>query len=397
MVERRGFGRLRERASGRWQAGYVGPDAVLYNASSTFEKKDAAVAWLHRERRLIEDGEWTPPQQRSHKRRKGQETLTSFSSRWLDARQVGGRPLKPRTRDHYRKLLDREILPTLGYRLLSTLTPDDIEDWYESRDSSTPTLRAHAYGLLRTILGSVDPSVLPVNPARIRGAGTSRSKHNAEPLTIAEIDALADAMPDNRRLIILLGAWCALRFGELAALRRRDIDLTNGVVKVRQGVVRTSEGVLVGTPKSDAGVSDVVIPPHILADVRRHLAEHVDAERDALVFPGANGGHLAPSTLYGKAPTAVRDPRTKAKTMRGGHGFYKARVVIGRPTLHFHDLRHTGLTLAAQVGGTSAELGFRGRQSTLSAAMRYQHAAQGRDRIIAEALSRLAEGERDGT
>lgn len=389
--ERRGFGRLRKLPSKRWQAAYVGPDSLLHTAATTFEDKDTAIAWLSGERRLIQNEEWRPPSERTQRRRKAQETLASFASRWLEGRQVAGRPLKQRTKDHYQDLLDRLILPSLGRRLLVTLTPDDVEDWYESLDSSTPTYRAHAYGLLRTILGSVDPAILPVNPARIRGAGASRSKHSAEPLTVAEIEALADAMPAKRRALVLLGAWCALRFGELAELRRRDIDLTNGVVRVRRGVVRTRAGIEVGTPKSDAGVSDVAIPPHIIDDVRGHLSEHVDKDRDALIFPGANGGHLAPSTLYGKAPKVVRDPRTNTKEFVGGHGFYRARLMIGRPTLHFHDLRHTGLTLAAQAGGTSAELGYRGRQSTLSAAMRYQHAAKGRDKAIAEALSKMAE------
>ena len=64
----------------------------------------------------------------------------------------------------------------------------------------------------------------------------------------------------------------------------------------------------------------------------------------------------------------------------------------GRPDLRFHDLRHTGAVLAAQTGATLAELMGRLGHSTPGAAMRYQHAAADRDKAIAEALSRLAEG-----
>jgi len=78
------------------------------------------------------------------------------------------------------------------------------------------------------------------------------------------------------------------------------------------------------------------------------------------------------------------------------HGnFYKAawiptRTAAGRPDLRFHDLRHTSAVFAAQTGATLAELMARLGHSTSVAAMRYQHAAAGRDSEIAAALSRMA-------
>lgn len=72
--------------------------------------------------------------------------------------------------------------------------------------------------------------------------------------------------------------------------------------------------------------------------------------------------------------------------------FYKARAAAERPDLPWHDLRHTGATLAAQTGATLAELMTRLGHSTHQAALRYQHAAHGRDRVIADALSKLAKG-----
>lgn len=67
-----------------------------------------------------------------------------------------------------------------------------------------------------------------------------------------------------------------------------------------------------------------------------------------------------------------------------------ARKAAGRPDLRPHDLRHTGVVLAAQTGATLAELMARLGHSTPAAAMRYQHAAADRDRLIADALSQLA-------
>ena len=331
-ADRRGFGRLRKLPSGRWQAAYTGPDAILYKAPVTFEDQDAARGWLKSERKLIDLDEWRPPGERAFKRVRSRETFAEFTEAWLDARQVKGRPLKPRTRDHYRNLLDKFLLPTFGKRLLSAITPAEVDQWYRTMDASTPTYRAHAYSLLRTILASVDPTVLAANPARIRGAGSTSRRHHIEPLTLDELSALVDAMPEGRRLMVLLAAWCALRFGELAELRRSDIDVTNGVVKIRRGVVRTSEGVQVGTTKSDAGVRNVAVPPHLLPAIKAHLRDHTEPESDALLFPAASGGHLAPSTFYGAAPTVVKGARGKVLEVRGGHGYDRARVLAGRRT-----------------------------------------------------------------
>jgi integrase len=116
----------------------------------------------------------------------------------------------------------------------------------------------------------------------------------------------------------------------------------------------------------------VAIPPHLMPAVKDHLADHVKASRDALLFPAAHGGHLAPATLY--------------------RVYYPAREAAGRPDLRFYDLRHTGATLAAATGASLAELMARLGHSTAGAALRYQHAAAERDKVIAAALSELAAG-----
>ena len=64
------------------------------------------------------------------------------------------------------------------------------------------------------------------------------------------------------------------------------------------------------------------------------------------------------------------------------------------PVIHFHDLRHTGNTLAASTGAGLRELMDRMGHSTARAAMIYLHATDERQQAIADALSKLAEGGR---
>jgi integrase len=80
--------------------------------------------------------------------------------------------------------------------------------------------------------------------------------------------------------------------------------------------------------------------------------------------------------------------------MRGDavyQAFVRARTKVGLPGLSFHDLRHTGQTLAAATGATLADLKRRLGHSSAAAALRYLHAVEGRDREVAQALSRLAQ------
>jgi integrase len=182
-----------------------------------------------------------------------------------------------------------------------------------------------------------------------------------------------DEMPERYRAAILVAAWCGLRFGEFAELRRRDVDLAHGRLRVRRAVTHVDGRNVVGTPKSEAGVRDVSIPPHLLPVIEQHLQQHVDAGREALLFPAPTGGHLRSDSVLHEA-------------------FHAARAVAGRTDLTIHGLRHTGAALAAATGATLAELMRRLGHSTPVAAMHYQHATDDRDRAIAEALSKFHAG-----
>ena len=299
------------------------------------------------------------------------------------------RALKPRTREHYGALLEQHIFPTFGSVPLTAITSEDVTRWHREDNwrrtpppgkpgrpskadtAPTMTLRAHCYGLVRSIFTvAVAKGLVVTNPCVIPGAGSAKRVHKIRPASLPEIEALTAAMPDRLQALVLLSAWCGLRFGESTELRRHDVDLAHGTLSVDRGVVRAEGGFVIGAPKSEAGRREVSVPPHLLPMLEDHLRRYVGPTRESLLFPASHGGHLAPSTLY--------------------RHFYAARVAAARPDLRWHDLRHTGAVLAAQTGASLAELMGRLGHSTPQAAMRYQHAAKGRDHEIARALSALA-------
>jgi integrase len=367
-MAKRSFASIEQLPSKRWRVRYAGPDGRYHKAPHTFVARIDAEAYAISVRRKIDKDQWdaTDDNPKEH------ITFGAYAQRWLDNRQVSGRPIKARTREHYQAILDDHVVPTFGNRQLGAIKPKDVRDWYAETLTDRPTMRSHAYSLLRTIFSSaVNDELIDGNPCRIVGAGRAKRVHKIRPASVEELGVLTAEMPEKLRLMVTLASWCALRFGEAVELRRGDVDLSQEVIRIRRAAVRTKGAYTITTPKSDAGLRDVAIPPHIIPAIEQHLAKHVRAARDALIFPADNGGHLQPSTLY--------------------RHWYRARDKAGRHDLRWHDLRHSGAVLAAATGASLAELMARLGHSTPQAAMRYQHAAQGRDREIAALLSKLAE------
>jgi integrase len=177
-------------------------------------------------------------------------------------------------------------------------------------------------------------------------------------------------MPERLRLVVQLAIWCQLRRGEILGLRRQDIDLMHATIQVEQSRTFTRDGSsLTKSPKTAAGRRSLSVPGNVIQAITLHLDQFTDSRPDALIFTLDSGTPLTAVTLQ--------------------RAWSKARLIVGRPDLHLHDLRHTGLTLAAATGATTAELMHRAGHSSVNAALRYQHATKDRDRVLADALEAL--------
>ena len=120
---------------------------------------------------------------------------------------------------------------------------------------------------------------------------------------MAEAQRLVDAVPVRYRAMVLLAAWAGLRYGELAALTRGDIDLRTGTVSVNETVTTLQSGErFPGPPKSEAGRRSVAIPSTILPAISAHL-ETVATEPTRTALPCARG--RLPATPQFPAPRLV--------------------------------------------------------------------------------------------
>ena len=111
------------------------------------------------------------------------------------------------------------------------------------------------------------------------------------------------------RALVLLAAFASLRWGEVTALRRCDLNMAAGPVRVRAAFTERSNGqIILGPPKSRAGLRTVSIPATILPDIAAHLAEHTRPDANALVFTGVKGGPLRRSSFDNSAAGRMWSP-----------------------------------------------------------------------------------------
>jgi integrase len=90
---------------------------------------------------------------------------------------------------------------------------------------------AKAYRLLKAIFNpAVDDGLIRRNPCRIKGAGQQRSPERPV-LAGPEVYSLADTVGDRCRALVLLAVFGSLRWCELAALRRPDIEVQSRTVQ----------------------------------------------------------------------------------------------------------------------------------------------------------------------
>ncbi len=136
----------------------------------------------------------------------------------------------------------------------------------------SPSSVAKAYRLLRAILmTAVDDDVIARNPCRVRGAQNEPTPERPV-LSAQQVLQLAAAVPARYFAVVLVAAFGSLRWGEAAALRRRDVDLDAGSAYVRRSLSERSTGELIeGPPKSLAGVRVVALPRPIVAARTDHL------------------------------------------------------------------------------------------------------------------------------
>ena len=175
-------------------------------------------------------------------------------------------------------------------------------------------------------------------------------------LTAAQVEALAGSIDSRFRALILLAAYGGLRFGELAALRRRRVDVLRGRLTISQATSDVHGHELTfGPPKTKKSRRTVPLPRHVVQELDHHLVTYTDTDAEALVFTGPKGAPLRRAG-FGRLWWG---PATKAAGVEG---------------LKVHELRHTFVALSVAAGCDVRKVSIRAGHSSVAFTLdRYGH------------------------
>ena len=351
---------MRRFASGRYQAAYW-HEGRRHVAPTTFQSKADANAFLDAVSASIGRGDWVDPEL-------GRIAFGDYSDLWLAQRT----DIRDRTKEYYGWLITNRLVPTFGQRELSKITPVMVRSWYADLAAQTPGVARSAYRLLKAIFNTaITDDLILKNPCRVKGGGTDRVTERRIP-DVNQVATLTQAMPERYRAAVIVAAWGTLRRGEVLGLERRDIDLVAGTVRVERTLHEFHDGSLDLGPTKNGDPRKVYLPSSVLPALEDHLRRFVGPESDAPLFTGATGERLRPSNFWVIWETARRR--------------------AGLTWVRFHDLRHFAATMFASTGASTKEIMSRGGWKSVAMVVRYEHASEERDALLAQALNSFTKG-----
>ena len=261
---------------------------------------------------------------------RGKITMSTFVDKWL--RTQGH--LKPSTLARYQGIVTKHIEPRWGNVPLVKISHADVAEWISTVRLSPASVR-YIHRVLYLVLElAMRDGRISRNPADgVRLPKTTRSERRF--LTRDEVFRLADAAAEypipeiggQYRVLLLLLAFCGLRWGEAAGLKVGRLDLLRRRVTVAETLSEVGGHLVWGTPKNHQ-VRSVPMPGFLVGQ----LAQVVDGSPpDALVFTTWRGKPLRNLNFR-------RDVFDKAADDAGLHG------------LTPHELRHTAASLAVSAG-----------------------------------------------
>jgi integrase len=275
---------IRKLDANRWQARYRSPDGAEH--ARNFRRKADAERYLTTIEATKLRGSYRDP-------KAGTCSLDAF---YAAEREKMAPALSPSTLEKYDTVWRLHVAPRLGSHPLNAITRNDVRAMVASVGNGSAWQSGESLKLVRLLLNrALDDDVIGQNPAaRIHAPSPKRTPHRV--LTREELDAIVAKLPQRWRAFVLLGAYGSLRWSELVAVRRDDLDLEARTVRIDEKVVEVRGRFEWGPPKTESSERVVDLPNLVIKPLAEHLlrfpplTETDDEHHRGLVFYGERGG-----------------------------------------------------------------------------------------------------------
>lgn len=224
--------------------------------------------------------------------------------------------ISPRTAERYRELVENQIVPHLGTKLLQKLRPLNIEEWHallrvsgraRGQGGVAPRTIGHAHRVLSKALSDAARNeIVSRNVAREQSAPNVPDDEMA---IVHDVLALVEKLRSWRLgTVAMIALFTGMRLSEILALRwgRIDLDRKN-MIEVREALERTGRhGIRFKRPKSKAGRRDISLPDNLVAILRQYRRDQMELrmrigvgklQDDTLLFSDLGGNPLSPNSV----------------------------------------------------------------------------------------------------
>ena len=279
-IDHRNTGNLRIRA--RWTE----PDGT--HRAKHFASEAEARAFLDSIDQALQHGNYRRP-------RTGRTPLARYARRWADHQGV-----RPATRERNTYVVTKRIIPRFGRMNLDSLHPGDVQDWVEELTAeglAAATVRSYVRVLGSIMLAAKRDRLVDDTP--LNGVRLPRTDHTGvlRPLTVHDVHAIANTVPDRYRALILTMAGLGLRIGEATGLTLDRIDFTSRHAIVDRQLITPSSGEPhFGPVKTHSSNRRLPLPATVTQALQMHL-DRYGLGPDQLVFTTQRGKPIGRTTF----------------------------------------------------------------------------------------------------
>lgn len=351
---------VEKKDNGRYLARWRDPDGK--QRARTFARKVDATRFLATMTTDALQGRYIDPDA-------GRVTVEEYGTTWAKSQ-----PWRPTSRQRTEGILARHVYPRFGSVELRKVRRSDVQAWVGSMTAAglaPSTVEAYYRTLAAVMLAARRDRLIHESPCDgVSLPRSSTSSTSLVPLTTDEVYALADAMPDRYRALVLVSAGLGLRQGEACGLTVDRVDFLRRTVRIDRQLLTPSAGVCTFGPVKTASSNRVLTLPATVAEVlAAHLARF-PAGQDGLIFTSSTGAPIRRSTYSDAFRRAARDAGVEASS---------------------HDLRHyCAASLIAAGCSVKAVQHFLGHKNAAETLDTYGHLwPDDEDRIRAAIDSRL--------
>lgn len=308
---------LKDGVTKRYYVSYRDP-AHRQHVKRGFKRKKDARDYMNRIEVSVADHDYIDP-------KAGYVSVENLGQAWLDGKRG---TVKPKYLGDLLTSWNVHVFPKWGKRRIGEIVHSEVQAWVaDLAGRRSPTITIRAFGVLK---GICDMAVADgmVRKAPTDGVKLPRKVRKQRVyLTASQVLALAQESGRYRTLILVLG-FCGPRWGEVAALRVKNVDFDKKRIRIRSNYVRAGRKHFEGAPKTWEN-RDIPVPDLVL-DALKVECEGKGSED--LVFTNAKGEHIREQAI-------------------GGNGWYAGAVRRSKvPVLTIHDLRHTAASIAISSG-----------------------------------------------